>query len=1005
MKMRFRKKCSGIVLAASLLLSSAISFVPNAVYAETTGSLAVSGAAATHSGTEANAAPAAVAALPDGTGKKVLFDNTHGQTAGAADWVIDGGFSDFAGGLRTAGFTVDELERQIPYTFGEEAVTYDKLKNYDVFVIGEANIPYKQSEQDAMLQYVNNGGSIFFIADHYNADRNKNRWDASEVMNGYRRGAWDNPAKGMSTEEAASPAMQGVTSSDWLGQNFGVRFRYNALGDVDHLTDVVAPDQSFGITAGVNSVAMHAGSTLAILDPAKAKGLVYVPTNVPAWGPAVDSGVYNGGGRAEGPFTAVSKLGAGKAAFIGDSSPVEDATPKYLREDNGAKKTTYDGFKGEANDATFLVQTVEWLANHESYTSLSQVAGLQLDQPTQLLDFENPAQSTEPKPEPWAAPDPGYKWYDPTTFKPGSYGSTQKPPVQPQYNFVHQSTLPNAEQFQIRVTVDNLLPGQTVSSLNVGIYLTGGTQVAQFQNADGTWPTSYGYSTAFSVTADATGHASKDLNVRLKPGTSGAANLRMRQGSTNLKTEAVTFANVPAEPLPKDQPPVPAKISIADARQAADSSLVTVEGVITSEPGSFGSQGFYMQDGTAGIYVFQSTAGYHAGDTIKISAKKTVYNSELELSEPVVLEKTGTATLPEAIIQPSLNDTNQGRLVTLQNVTIKNYITASPTGSFEFDAVSSASTTHVRVDGRTSINFNEFKAKFPEGSFVNITGISSIFKGVYQLKPLALGAVELADVIPPTTSVQVDGVSGENNFNNKDVTLTFNAQDNANGSGVERTEYRLNAGEWTVVQGPVTISKEGKNVVEFRSIDKANNTESTQSIQIWIDKTAPSISFEGPTAFYQTDATIDLKVTTVDSFSGVKTIRYTLDGVQIDSIDAISPLSLAAGDHVLVVSAEDYAGNAANTSITITSKMDIDHLATLISIGESRNWIANHGTAESLQSKVKNIQKAAKDDNRQKLLEHLEKEITKHSGKQIDTAFADYLLKDLTFIESSGLQN
>jgi len=35
-------------------------------------------------------------------------------------------------------------------------------------------------------------------------------------------------------------------------------------------------------------------------------------------------GVYNGGGRAQGPYAAVSKLGLGKAAFIGDSSPVED---------------------------------------------------------------------------------------------------------------------------------------------------------------------------------------------------------------------------------------------------------------------------------------------------------------------------------------------------------------------------------------------------------------------------------------------------------------------------------------------------------------------------------------------------------------------------------------------------------------------------------------------------------------------------------------------------------
>lgn len=359
--------------------------------------------------------------LPDGKGKKVLFDNTHAQTAGAADWVIDGAFSDFAGGLRNAGFTVDQLNRSIPFTYGEQAITYDKLRQYDVFIIGEANVPFKASEQAALLQYVKNGGGVFFISDHYNADRNKNRWDSSEVMNGYRRGAYTNPAKGMNAEEAASPAMQGLTSSDWLAANFGVRFRYNALGDVN-ATDLVAADQSFGIMKGVRSIAMHAGSTLAIIDPAKSKGIAYIPAGTKKWGNAVDQGVYNGGGRAEGPFAAISKVGQGKAAFIGDSSPVEDATPKYVREENGQSKKTYDGFK-EVDDATFLVQTVQWLAWKQDYTKLSDVAGLTLDQPTKLLPFEEPADSTEPQPEPWSAPAAGYKWYDSKTYKPGSYGA------------------------------------------------------------------------------------------------------------------------------------------------------------------------------------------------------------------------------------------------------------------------------------------------------------------------------------------------------------------------------------------------------------------------------------------------------------------------------------------------------------------------------------------------------------------------------------------------------
>lgn len=352
---------------------------------------------------------------PVGTanGKKVLFDNAHAQTAGAADWVIDGAFSDFGNALAQQGYYVKELRKS-------GAITLADLQGYDVFVIPEANVPFKTTEQSALLQYVQGGGSIFFIADHYNSDRNKNRWDSSEVFNGYRRGAWSNPKAGMSTEEANSTAMSGVSSSDWLSTNFGMRIRYNALGDVNSGT-IVSPSQAFGITTGVSTVAMHAGSTIAITDPTKAKGIVYIQSTTSAWASAVDQGNYAGGGVAEGPYVAVGKNQLGKVAVIGDSSPVEDATPKYKKEENGGTKTTYDGFT-EANDGVLLVNVVNWLATHESYTSLSQVSGLTLDSATPLLSMETPQSSTEPQAEPWDAPDAGYKWWDPTTFKAGSYG-------------------------------------------------------------------------------------------------------------------------------------------------------------------------------------------------------------------------------------------------------------------------------------------------------------------------------------------------------------------------------------------------------------------------------------------------------------------------------------------------------------------------------------------------------------------------------------------------------
>lgn len=738
-----------------------------------------------HAETASDPAPFITAkVVNENAGKKVLFDNTHGQTAGAADWVIDGGFSDFANGLANDGYDVRELRKTVSFT-------YSDLSPYDVFVIAEPNIPFKTSEQAAMEQYVESGGSIFFVGDHYNADRNKNRWDGSESINGFRRGAWADPAKGMSEAERNSAAMKDVVSSDWLSDNFGIRFRYNALGDIN-ATNVVAPDQAFGITEGVSSVAMHAGSTLAITDPTKAKGIVYLPETKEAWGNAVDQGVYNGGGVAEGPYVAVSKLGQGKAAFIGDSSPVEDATPKYLREETGTKKTTYDGFK-EVDDATLLVNTVNWLSTDENYTRLDQVEGLVLDQPTPQLAIETPQTSTEPQAEPWSAPAAGYNWWDPSTFKPGSYGSTVTV-ANPVYSFVHQAQLPNAEEFQLRVVANDLTPNSTVTGFSTGIFVTGGNQVAQIQNADGTWPASYGYSSTYSLTADSKGHAIKDLTIRIKPGTTGTASLRLRQNGSNLLTAPVNIANVPAEPLPEDGGGVqiPALTDIKSARNQAPGTVVTVKGVVTSAPGSFGGQAFYMQDETGGIYVYQNQSGFAAGDVIQITAPTTVYNSELELTDPIAIEKTGTAALPQPAAAVTVNTYNQGQLVQLKNVTISNIASATPAGSFEFDVTSDVYTaneikTHVRVDGRTGLTLADFP--YQAGDKINISGIAAIFKDSFQLKPRGIADITAADTeepTPPTKDPLATGAPG----------LPVLSDNNGQDTGLRDGDYRITMNMW-----------------------------------------------------------------------------------------------------------------------------------------------------------------------------------------------------------------
>ncbi|MCY8230591.1 endonuclease [Priestia endophytica] len=754
-------------------------------------------------------------------GLKVLFDNTHAQTAGAADWVIDGAFSDFANGIANNGYYVKELRKETP-------ITLDDLSQYDVFVIPEANIPFKTSEQEAMIQYVKEGGSIFFISDHYNADRNKNRWDSSEVMNGYRRGAYENPAKGMTAEEASSKAMEGVESSDWLSDHFGIRFRYNAPGNIN-ANKVVSSSESFGITEGVQTVAMHAGSTLAITDPSKAKGIVYLPEGLDAgdkWNNSVDQGIYFGGGEEEGPYAAISKLGLGKAAFIGDSSPVEDITPKYKREETGGTKRTYDGFK-EEDDATLLLNTIDWLAKEESYTSFEE-KGIPLDEPSPMLETEEPANSKEPQAEPWSQPAKGYKWYDASTFASGSYGSSENPPVQASYELIHQDILPNNDEFQLRISAKGVEPNAEISGLQIGMYVEGGMQVAQVKSENGIWPSSYGYSTPFSLKAGPNGEATIDLKMRVKEGTKGDVNLRLRKDGENVLTKSVKVDDVAIPPLPEENTKI---TTIKQARQSELGQMVTVEGIVTSQPGIFGGQGFYIQDDTGGIYVFQHEADYNVGDQLRITAQTDVYNGEFELVNPASIEKMGKTQVPEPKVVTSLNQENQGEKVRLKEGKISNI--TSGQGAFEFDLSHENDITKVRVDHRTGITQDEFHLLYKEGDIVTINGISSNFKGTYQLKLLSLDAIEKVvsqDITPPT----IEDMSDMSVFVTDEFLQEIQVRDDQ--SGVNDVIVTLNGKESNNLHlAPMELAP-GKYPVTIRVTDKAGNeTSKTYELLVKLD--------------------------------------------------------------------------------------------------------------------------------------------------------------------------
>lgn len=200
-------------------------------------------------------------------------------------------------------------------------------------------------------------------------------------------------------------------------------------------------------------------------------------------------------------------------------------------------------------------------------------------------------------------------------------------------------------------------------------------------------------------------------------------------------------------------------ISIEQARSVAGTDqTVQIQGTVTTKPGSWGAKGFYLQDETAGIYVYAPTTNIVAsnlniGDIVKISGKTSLYNGEIQFNSPSIESvSSGTKPIAEKITLPIVNDETQGELVNIENVSIKELAATNNYGTFEFKAVDSSNNEIlVRHDNRTGYDFSNFEADgFNNNDIVTLTGIVSKFNGTYQLKTLGAESFELVTNFVPT---------------------------------------------------------------------------------------------------------------------------------------------------------------------------------------------------------------------------------------------------------------
>jgi hypothetical protein len=284
-------------------------------------------------------------AVTNTRGASFLFDATHAETAGNADWVIDqdsspqryptpdqatvtagtaetywnGAISAWGIELVKRGHHVETLPSGTPITYLNGSNVQD-LSHYQVLVVDEPNRAFTSAEKMAILNFVQNGGSLFMVADHAGSDRDGDGKDSLQIWNDL------------------------FSSNTVQVAPFGVTFNANNISPTNESADSSPGNPiTHGVAGTVTQFVFAAGCSMTI-DTTK--------------NPSVQGAVWTSSSHTStNVMVAYGTFGGGKFVAIGDSSPIDDGT-------GASGNNLFDGWNdGGGDDARLIINASLWLAS------------------------------------------------------------------------------------------------------------------------------------------------------------------------------------------------------------------------------------------------------------------------------------------------------------------------------------------------------------------------------------------------------------------------------------------------------------------------------------------------------------------------------------------------------------------------------------------------------------------------------------------------------------------
>jgi hypothetical protein len=188
-------------------------------------------------------------------------------------------------------------------------------------------------------------------------------------------------------------------------------------------------------------------------------------------------------------------------------------------------------------------------------------------------------------------------------------------------------------------------------------------------------------------------------------------------------------------------------------------------------------------------------------------------------------------------------------------------------------------------------------------------------------------------------TVKIDRASPTTASHSFNYTLMLSPIDNAGGSGVNKTWYRVDNVTWLPYTGRLSVGSTGTFFIEYYSVDNAGNSETVRNFTLPIHDnkapitTATLLGTAGLNGWFTSAVNVLLAATDdPDNASGVNNTFYRIDGGSWKTYSGTQIPVTSEGTHTIEFYSKDFAGN---TEATKSATVKIDTVAPTLTIDQA----------------------------------------------------------------------